>query len=507
METVTRSRPLSSEEYLESLRDGRQIYIDGEQVADVTTHPAFRNAARSISRLYDALHDDETRDATVGRDRQGILTHKFFKPAYSAQELLEARDAIAVWARLTYGFMGRSPDYKAAFMATLGSFPEFYEPFVENARSWYREYASTCLYLNHVLINPPVDRNRPVHEIADVYLHVVDERDDGIVVNGAKMLATGSAVTHATFVAQNSAVTLEAGKAEDYALVFIARMDTPGQKLICRPSYESRSVSPFDSPLASRFDENDAFVVFDNAFIPWENVLVYRAVQKANAFFPQSGFFNRYNLQASTRLAVKLDFFVGLLTRALAANGTDQFRGNQVLLGEVMSWRNLAWAMTQAMASDVQEAAGGAVLPKTEHATAARVFATMATPRVKEIFELILGGSPLVLPSSYKDLENEELAPIFERFYRASSASGDERVKLFKLIWDALGTEFGGRHELYERNYSGNHEQIRLDALNFSRGRGAVDDCLAMVDRCLADYDLGGWAPGTPWTWDGRSRG
>jgi aromatic ring hydroxylase len=163
--------------------------------------------------------------------------------------------------------------------------------------------------------------------------------------------------------------------------------------------------------------------------------------------------------------------------------------------------------MTQAMASDVQEAAGGAVVPRTEHATAARVFATMATPRVKEIFELILGGSPLVLPSSYKDLENEDLAPIFERFYRASAGSGDERVKLFKLIWDALGTEFGGRHELYERNYSGNHEQIRLDAFNFSRGRGAVDDCLAMVDRCLADYDLQGWTPGTPWTWDGRSPG
>ena len=507
METVTRSRPLSSEEYLESLRDGRQIYIDGERVGDVTTHPAFRNAARSIARLYDALHDDETRDVMVARDRQGILTHKFFKPAYSAQELLEARDAIAVWARLTYGFMGRSPDYKAAFMATLGSSPEFYEPFVDNARAWYRDYAAKCLYLNHVLINPPVDRNRPVHEIADVYLHVVDERDDGIVVNGAKMLATGSAVTHATFVAQNSAVTLEAGKAEDYALVFIAPMDTPGQKLICRPSYESRSVSPFDTPLASRFDENDAFVVFDNAFIPWECVLVYRDVQKANAFFPQSGFFNRYNLQASTRLAVKLDFFVGLLTRALAANGTDQFRGNQVMLGEIIAWRDLFWSLSDGMASNPQPWVGDALLPNLQPAMAYRVFATMATPRVKEIFELILGGSPLVLPSSYKDLENEDLAPIFERFYRASAGSGDERVKLFKLIWDALGTEFGGRHELYERNYSGNHEQIRLDAFNFSRGRGAVDDCLAMVDRCLADYDLQGWAPGTPWTWDGRSPG
>jgi 4-hydroxyphenylacetate 3-monooxygenase len=261
-----------------------------------------------------------------------------------------------------------------------------------------------------------------------------------MVVTGGKMLATGSAVTHATFVAQNSAAHLEEGKAEDYALAFIADMDTPGQRLLCRPSYEARAQSPFDDPLA------------------------------------------------------------------LAANGTGEFRGNQTMLGEVVAWRNLAWAMTQAMATDVQPAPGGAVVPRTEYATAARMFATMATPRVKEIFELVLGGSPLMIASSYRDLRSEELAPIFERFYRASAGSGDERIKLFKLIWDTIGSEFGGRHELYERNYSGNHEQIRIDAFNFARNRGVVDDCVAAVDRCLADYDLDGWTDG-PWTWEkGRPR-
>ncbi len=109
------------------------------------------------------------------------------------------------------------------------------------------------------------------------------------------MLATGSALTHATFVAQNSSVTLEAGKAEDYALVFIAPLDTPGSRLLCRASYEKNAHSPFDHPLSSRFDENDAVLVFDEAFIPWENFLVYRDVERANAFYPASGFFNRYN--------------------------------------------------------------------------------------------------------------------------------------------------------------------------------------------------------------------
>ncbi len=130
---MSTSKLLTGEQYLESLRDGREVYFDGEKVGDVTEHPAFRNSARSIARLYDALHDPAQKDLLLGVDRQGILTHKFFMPSYSSDELLAARDAIAAWARLSYGFMGRSPDYKASFMATLGAAPDFYSPFEESA--------------------------------------------------------------------------------------------------------------------------------------------------------------------------------------------------------------------------------------------------------------------------------------------------------------------------------------------------------------------------------------
>ncbi|HEX9531155.1 MAG TPA: 4-hydroxyphenylacetate 3-hydroxylase N-terminal domain-containing protein, partial [bacterium] len=160
--------PMTGQQYLDSLQDGRAIYIYGERVKNVVTHPAFRNSARSIARLYDALHDPKHKDALLATDRQGILTHKFFKPSYSAQELLEAREAIVTWARFSYGFMGRTPDYKASFMATLGAAPDFYAPFTKNAATWYREYATKILFLNHVIVNPPVDRNKPVHEVADV---------------------------------------------------------------------------------------------------------------------------------------------------------------------------------------------------------------------------------------------------------------------------------------------------------------------------------------------------
>jgi 4-hydroxyphenylacetate 3-monooxygenase len=474
------------------------VYIDGERVADVTEHPAFRNSARSIARLYDALHDESLRETLVGTDRFGIETHKFFKPSYSADELVAARDAIAAWARLTYGFMGRSPDYKAAFMATLGAAPDFYEPFESNAIDWYRRYASEGMFLNHVLINPPIDRSKAVHEVEDVYLHAVAERDDGVVVNGAKMLATGSALTHATFVAQNAAVQLEEGKAEDFALVFIAPMDTPGMKLISRRSYEESASSPWDHPLSSRFDENDAVVIFDNSLIPWENILVYRDIEKATGFYAASGFMNRYTLQSGTRLAVKFDFMCGLIAQALETNGTAAFRGVRAQLGELMGWGSMMWALTASLALDPETGPGGMSIPRLEYGVLVRLFGAMAWPRVEEVVGDILGGSPLVIPSSNRDLLNEDLRPLIDRYYRGSSGSAHDRVKLFKLLWDAIGSEFGSRHALYERNYGGSPELVRLNVVDFAEQRGRLDEMVQFVATCMEDYDLDGWIRG-PW--------
>ena len=488
---------LDGARYLASLRDGREVYIYGERVGEVTEHPAFRNASRSIARLYDALHDPRFRDALTTTDAWGNRTHKFFKPSYSAQELLQARDAIVTWARFSYGFLGRTPDYKASFMASLAANPEFYQPFEESARRWYHKYASQGLFLNHVLVNPPVDRRRPVHEVDDVFVHVVRERDDGMVVAGAKMLATGSALTHATFVAQNSATHLDPEKGKDFALVFIAPMDTPGAKLICRSSYEASAHSAFDHPLSSRFDENDAVLLFDNAFIPWENVLVYRDTERANSFYAGSRFLNRYNLQSGARLGVKLDMMAGLFAKGIAANGTDAFRGVQAALGEIIAWRHLIWALTTAMCLDPEPAPGGSVVPKQEHALTLRLFATQCWPSVRQTFQKFLGGSLILTPSSFRDLKNPDLRPLLDKYYRGSTSDAEQRIKLFKLIWDAIGTEFGGRHELYEINYSGNHEQVRLDVVNQARKRGLLNDFTGLVEGCLAEYDLEGWTEAT----------
>ncbi|TLZ74988.1 MAG: Pyoverdin chromophore biosynthetic protein pvcC, partial [Methanobacteriota archaeon] len=145
--------------------------------------------------------------------------------------------------------------------------------------------------------------------------------------------------------------------------------------------------SPFDYPLSSRMDENDAILVLDRALVPWENVFVYEDVKKSNTFFENSGFFPRAMFHGCVRLAVKLDFIAGLLLKAVDAVGTSETRNVQASVGEAIAWRNLFWGLSDAMARTPAPWAGDTVLPNPEYAQAYRVFSTVAYPRVKELTE------------------------------------------------------------------------------------------------------------------------
>jgi 4-hydroxyphenylacetate 3-monooxygenase len=493
---AAKGRPFTGAEYLASLRDGRDVYIYGERVEDVTTHPAFRNAARSVARLYDALHDPKTKDVLTWPTDTGSggYTHKFFRAARSREELIAQRDAIAQWARMSYGWMGRSPDYKASLMNTLGANHRFYGRFSANARAWYRRAQEHVLFMNHAIVNPPVDRAKAPDHVKDVFITIQKETDAGIYVSGAKVVATSSALTHYNFLGQNAAVPTHD---TDLAVMFIAPMNAPGVKLICRASYEMMASvmgTPFDYPLSSRFDENDAIFVFDNAFVPWEDVLLHRDLEKLKTFFPQSGFLAGYQFQGCTRLAVKLDFLVGIIAKALRTTGADGFRGNQAMLGEVIAWRNLFWALTDAMAAEPTPWVDGAVLPNLHSGSSYRVFAGEAYGRVKEIVEKIIASALIYLPSSAKDFKNPEIDKYLAKYVRGSyGIDYKDRIKVMKLLWDAIGTEFGGRHELYEMNYAGNHEDIRIQAMWNARVSGTLDGMIALAEQCLADYDENGW--------------
>jgi 4-hydroxyphenylacetate 3-monooxygenase len=489
------SAPMTGDEYIESLRDDRQVFIHGERVPDVTTHPAFRNSVRMVARMYDSMHTGDhvstvTRPTDTG---SGGVTMPFFKTPTSSADLLVERDAIAHWARISYGWMGRSPDYKASFLGTLHVNKELYSPFEANAERWYRESQEKVLYWNHAIINPPVDRHLPPDEVGDVYMKVEKETDSGLIVSGAKVVATGSAITNYNFIAHYGLPI----KRKEFALICTVPMDAPGIKLISRTSYAQNAAivgSPFDYPLSSRFDENDAIFIFDKVLVPWENVFMYGEVEKVNAFFPQSGFLPRFTFQGCTRLAVKLDFIAGLLLKALEITGSGDFRGVQARAGEVIGWRNLFWGLSEVMARDPEPWIGNAVIPKLEYGLTYRQFMISGYPRVKEIIEQDVASGLIYLPSGVDDLKSPEVRPYLDKYVRGSNGIGAvDRIKLMKALWDSIGSEFGGRHELYERNYSGNHENVMAEQLFAATARGSVGQMKGFADQFLSEYDLDGW--------------
>jgi len=491
------TRPFTGSEYLKSLDDGREIYIYGKRVKDVTRHPAFRNAAASVASLYDALHAPESHDRLCWNTDTGNggYTHRFFRYARSVDEIRQQRDAIADWSRYSYGWMGRTPDYKAAFGSALGANPDFYGEYAANARGWYKRIQESGLYFNHAIVNPPIDRNKPADEVKDVYIKLEKETDAGIIVSGAKVVATNSALTHYNFIGFGSAQVM--GDNPDFALMFVAPMDVDGVKLISRASYEltaGATGSPFDYPLSSRFDENDAILVMDKVLIPWENVLVYRDFDRCRRWYFEGGFVRLYPMQACVRLAVKLDFITALLQKSLECTGVLEFRGVQAALGEVVAWRNLFWSLSDAMCAESTQWINGAYLPDMQAMQTYRVMAPIAWAKIKNIIECNVASGLIYLPSSVRDLQNPEIDGYLARFVRGSNGiDHEQRIKILKLMWDAMGSEFGGRHELYELNYAGSQDLVRMQCLQHAQKSGAMSGMMALVDRCLADYDRHGW--------------
>ena len=495
-QTGTRNKvlPMTGQEYLDSLRDGREVYIYGERVADVTTHPAFRNSARSIAQLYDALHDPEAEGVlSVPTDTgNGGFTHPFFKTAYSVGDLLTARNAIVAWQRMVYGWMGRTPDYKAAFLGTLGANSDFYGPFKSNALHWYKKTQERVLYLNHAIVHPPIDRDKPADEIADVCIHVEKETDQGLIVSGAKVVATGSALTNANFIAHYGLPVRD----KRFGLVFTVPTEATGVKLFCRTSYEMTAAvmgSPFDYPLSSRMDENDAIMVLDRVLVPWDNVFMYDA-EAANSFAMGSGFLERVTFHGCTRLAVKLDFIAGCAMKAVEMTGTSGFRGVQAQIGEILNWRDMFWGLSDAMAKSPNPWVGDAVQPNVNYGLAYRTFMGIGYPRIKEIIQQTLGSGLIYLNSHASDWKNPDVRPYLDKYVRGSRGiQAIDRVKLLKLLWDAVGTEFAGRHELYERNYTGDHETVRLQTLMMYQATGEADVLKGFAEQCMSEYDLDGW--------------
>ncbi|WP_336318628.1 4-hydroxyphenylacetate 3-hydroxylase family protein [Streptomyces lavendofoliae] len=478
----------SGQEYLASLRDGREIWLDGERVGDVTTHPAFRNTAASVARLYDLAHDSEH---TPVLTRGGV--HRAFAVPRSYEDLVARREAYKVWAEASFGFLGRTPDCMAGGAAGFAAMPSLFTTEAYDgsaaALAYHRRLAEGDLYPAFTLTNPQIDRTRSAsrQEEDDLVVRVVAEKDGGIVVRGAKMMGTGAAFADEVIVG-----TIEPLAPEDveHAVCFSVPVGTPGLRFVSRTSYEARARSVFDNPLSSRFDENDALLVCDDVFVPWERVLVHRNVEASFRMWWRTPAYLNFVHQSATRFWTKLEFLTGLAILITKANNTYELPPVTQAIGRLLGRVAQAKAFVLAAEASYEEVDGGrgGVAPGKDISFAQRIMAGELYPQALQEIKLLAGGGVIQLPASGRDLLHPELGPLVRKYIRSPGTPAEDRVKLLKLAWDALGSEFAGRHEQYERFYHGApHVYLTQQAWE---GDGPA--CEALAQSCLDGYDLGG---------------
>jgi len=481
------------------IRDGRQfvarlrahpreVWVEGERVADVTTHPVFKRSVEQLALLYDMQFDPALRDTlTYVVPETGERAGAAFMPARSAADLAKRRAAYRAWAETNFGLMGRSPDF---LNVTLLAFAEARQVFARGGERFgravarYYEYVrDNDLFLSHALVTPQNDRSRSSSGQADASLHlkVVQETEAGIVVSGARMLATLGPVSDEMIM--YNLPTFRAGD-EDHAIMFAVPTDVMGLRQICRTPYDHGDQAAFDHPLASRFEESDSLLIFDRVLVPWDRVFVYRDVALCNAVFPDSALRNHTAHQTNTRALVKLQFAVGLAMAVARAIKADQFLHVQQMLGECLGYVEMVKSALVRSEIEHETVAGGHVRASLAPLLAVRGLLPTAYPRIVEVLQTIGAGGLMMMPSG-ADFAAPEIASDVARYYQGAGTASLDRVKLFKLAWDLAGDAFGSRQLQYERYYAG--DPVRILAGTYL----SCDDreLMALVDKAKALLD------------------
>jgi 4-hydroxyphenylacetate 3-monooxygenase len=479
----------TGQDYLQSLRDRREVYIQGERVADVTSHRAFRNSVASAAYLYDFQASTEQSDTmTFASPSTGARVSRAWQLPSSYAELAARREALTAWAETHYGFLGRSPDHVASCLSGMYMGAEVFEaydpPRAAALRAYYEYARDRDLFLTYVIINPLADRARSAHEQTDDALvaRICDQDPEGITVKGAKMLGTGAVMADEVLV--TSIQPLKPGD-EPYALSFAVPMNARGLKILCRKSYEAAAGSVFDNPLASRYDENDAVLYFDEVKVPWERVFIAGDIAMCQKQFHATPAHVYQNYQCQIRLAVKLRFLAALGRMIAAANGSENFPQVRETLGELAAKAAMVEGLVHAM--EIKGSKQGAYFVPDRHTLyAAQVLTQQIYPEVITTLRSLAGGSMIMLPSSIEDFAKSRLADYTLRAQGSSLLTPEQRVKFFKLAWDAVGSEFASRHTQYEMFYAGAGFVTR----GHSYRTYDWDRAAALLDRALGSYRL-----------------
>jgi len=478
----------SGDDYRAALRDGRAVYLDGERVDDVAKHPAFAAPVRRVAETYDLARAAEANGAATFVDEVTGARHStMWLVPRSAEDLAARRRAHRLWAEPSYGLMGRTPDHVASVMTAFAAWRQLFDRggarFGDNVVRFHARARDEDLYLTYGIVPLQIDRAQPAHRQPEPFLFpgAVRERDDGIVVRGCQGITTGAVLADWLFI---SYITPLVPGDEEYAISFVTPAAAPGIRIYPRRPYAQGATSVYDYPLSSRFDEVDCTVVFDDVFVPWEQVFVYRDVGLVNAQFHETPSHTLANFQSLIRFTVKLEFMAGLALKLVEVHGADKKPEVQAVLGGDIAGLCATFDALVQAAERNPLMLEGVARPHPQY-----IYAGMSLQRrlivdmLRAIRELA-GGAFQQLPSSEASVESPLTRADVERYQRAVSTPARERVKLLKLVWDFVGTEFGGRQLQYEMFYSAAQPVVNTRMFRSYDWAAAR----AVVDRCLGEY-------------------
>jgi 4-hydroxyphenylacetate 3-monooxygenase len=474
-------------EYIKGLQAQEcEVWLRGERVKDVTTHPGLANGVRAVASLYDLQHDPKLKDemtfvSPTSGDRLGL---SFIIPR--TRQELERRGAMMLrWARTTCGMMGRSPDFMnvtfAAWAAAARYFARGRPEFGENIRRYYEYISERDLTLTHSLIN--LQRSRTTSGVFNLEegtaLQVVHETDAGIVVRGARILATLGPLSDEIAV-YSPRVARYTETHSPFALNFALPCATPGLKFLCRESFDLGR-SHFEHPLGSRFEEMDCVVFFNDVLVPWERVFLLGDVDLLNATATSTHSMTHTAHQGAAKNIAKCEFVLGLALMMTKTLGNAHLPHSEERLAELMLYTELMKACMRAAEADAELDEWGVMCPAALPAESTRNLFMTAYPRMVEILQL-LGSSSFMITPTEADFSGP-LAPEIEQYLATDTATARDRVKLFRLAWDVAGSAFGSRQVLYERFFAS-------DPLTRAKALSAIypqDEVIDRVRRLLDD--------------------
>ncbi len=485
--TIDGAVPLrTGESYLADLRASeRTVFVEGDRVTNVVDHAAFKGAARTLAYLFDYAAAPENRERmTFTSPDTGGPVWRCFQIPRSHADLRDKRIAAEGWAEQTFGLMGRTPDHVANFFAGYAAVPSFFDAggkgYAENLLNFYRHIRDNHKYVAYAIVPPQVDRSRPAHQQSDptLYAGVVRETDSGIIVKGGQQLATGA--IFADYLHLSCIHPLRPGD-ENYAISVAIPIDASGLKLYSRRAFTLRASSVEDYPLTMRFDETDSFVVLDDVHVPWENVFIYRNVDLCFQQWWATPSHSYGNHQAQARYATKLRFLLGLAKRLNEATGNDKAPPVQVEMGELAAYASLVEQMLYAHEVSGLIDTSGIVWPSKIALYAVMALQSKINSHMIDIVRELTGAAMISLPSSSKEFENPEQCADIERYYVSREMSARDRVRLMRLAWDFIGSEFGSRHQQYEKFYGGAAYLVKTNMYrnyDFDRAGRLVDAAL-----------------------------